>query len=91
MTRIAAPEPESEAFEKDKETALTVYPNPVNQYLKVQGAEGAFSVCLNMGVEVNKFDGSQADLTELQPGIYYIRHQQSGKTKVFVKENPLSI
>jgi hypothetical protein len=32
------------------------------------------------------FEGSETDLVDLKPGIYLIRHEESGKSRFFVKE-----
>jgi len=84
ITRTAEPEAESVVIHQERK--LSVYPNPVSQYMEVGGAEGNFSIISKMGQEVIKFEGSGADLANLKPGIYFLRHQQSGSTKIFLKE-----
>jgi hypothetical protein len=70
----------------DEESELRLYPNPVNQYLNIQGAKGSFLIFSKMGLPVGRFKGEKANVAELTPGVYLIRHEESGMTKIFVKE-----
>jgi hypothetical protein len=69
-----------------KESELDIYPNPAKQSLYVQGEKGNFLIFSHCGVPVRMFEGSETDLVDLKPGIYLIRHEESGKSRFFVKE-----
>jgi hypothetical protein len=84
--RTVGTEAETASILINEESMLDIYPNPVNHYLNVQGETGYFVILSHLGDPVTTFEGPQADLAALRPGIYYIRHEESGKSKVFMKE-----
>jgi hypothetical protein len=84
--RIAEAENETQSATINEESKLAIYPNPANQYLNVRGANGDFVILSPLGKPVRKFEGAQTDVADLTPGLYLLRHEQSGQTKVFVKE-----
>jgi len=84
--RTTQAEAESPAIDIEEESKMEVYPNPANQYLNVEGVKGGFVIFSRFGQLVSKFEGDQVNLADLIPGVYLIRHEQSGKTKVFLKE-----
>ena len=74
----------NEAFE-----AVKVYPNPTNGKLFFRGVSGAdvkiYSVTGSLVYEVKDFSNNSIDLSDMQPGVYYVSIVLEDKTVVTKK------
>lgn len=74
------------AFTVESEDAFSVYPNPANDVIFVQGDVQQITVFSSAGQQLLSSRVNQVDLSDLSAGVYFIRVNNVGNLIKFIKQ-----
>ena len=81
------------SLKEDRKNAITLYPNPTTNYVKVTASNSNITLCNSIGVQLlhtnTTAPSTTLDLTPYARGIYYVRVTNNNETQTFkvIKED----